>query len=127
MAGADSAIVTVRLIRNFEYRAIKTVPIRDVDFSQNVSDFIDQVQGYVKTMKGIPPPFKTHPYDTMKISHQAHTTKANDIVINFDDDEGLILRKESSLSECNVTSETEISFFNLAEYQSYKLDPVRKW
>ena len=120
-------IVTVRLIRNFEYRTIRTIPIRDVDTQQTVDQFIARLLQEVKSVKGIPPPFKTHPYDTLKISHQAGSFKANDIVINLEGDETLILPGDKTLTECGVVSETEMSFFNLAEYQKYKLNPEKKW
>ena len=120
-------IVTVRLIRNFEYRTIRTIPIREVDTQQTVKQFIARLLQEVKSVKGIPPPFKTHPYDTLKISHQAGSFKANDIVINLEGDETLILPGEKTLADCGVVSETEMSFFNLVEYQKYKLNPEKKW
>lgn len=120
-------IVTIRLIRNFEYRTIRTIPIRDVDTQQTVDQFITRLLQEVKSVKGIPPPFKTHPYNTLKISHQAGSFKANDIVINLEGDETLILPGEKVLADCGVIAETEMSFFNLAEYQKYKLKPEKKW
>ena len=120
-------IVTVRLIRNFEYRTIRTIPIREVESQQTVDQFIARLLLEVKSVKGIPPPFKTHPYDTLKISHQAGSFKANDIVINLEDDELLILPGGKTLEECGVIAETELSFFNRAAYQAYKLNPVKKW
>ena len=123
----DYMIVTVRLIRNFEYRTIRTIPIREVDITQTVDQFIARLVQDLKSVKGIPPPFKTHPYDTLKISHQAGSFKANDIVINLEDDELLILPGEKTLEECGVMSETELSFFTLAAYQAYKLKPETKW
>ena len=122
-----SVVVTVRLIRNFEYRSIRTIPIKDVDTSQTVSLFMSRVFSDLKTTKGLPPPFKTHPYDTLKISHQAGSFKANDIVINTDDDEGLILIPEKTLAGCGVISETELSFFSAGEYELYKKNPVVMW
>ncbi|XP_063692456.1 UPF0538 protein C2orf76 homolog [Bolinopsis microptera] len=123
----DYMIVTVRLIRNFEYRTIRTIPIREVDITQTVDQFIARLVQDLKSVKGIPPPFKTHPYDTLKISHQAGSFKANDIVINLEDDKLLILPGEKTLEECGVMSETELSFFTLAAYQAYKLKPETKW
>jgi len=120
-------IITLRLIRNFEYRSIKTIPIREVDTSQTVDAFIAKLKSDLKTTSGIPPPFKTYNYDTLKISHQAGGFKANDIVINLEGDEALILPGEKTLEECGVKSETELSFFILKEYLSYKENPVTKW
>ena len=120
-------IVTVRFIRNFEYRSIKTLPVRDVDTATTVAQFISRLQEEVKTLKGLPPPFRSHPYDTLKISHQAGSFKANDIVINFEGDEELILQGDRTLAECGVLSETEMSFFKRAEYEAYKKNPEKKW
>ena len=123
----SGVVVTIRLIRNFEYRSIRTIPIKDVDTSQTVSEFMNRLRDQMKNIKGIPPPFKTHPYDTLKISHQAGGFKANDIVINTDNDQDLILVGEKMLAECGVISETELSFFKREEYEAYKKNPVKKW
>lgn len=120
-------VITVRLIRNFEYRAIKTITVKDINTSTKVSDFILYLKEIIPTTKGVAPPFKSVAYDTLKISHQAGGFKANDIVINVDDDEGLILAEDATLGECNVGSETEVSFFIKADYLKYKANPGTKW
>ena len=120
-------IVTVRFIRNFEYRSIKTLPIRDVDTTTTTSQFIARLLEEVKTLKGLPPPFRSHGYDTLKISHQAGSFKANDIVINFEGDEELILKSDATLGDSGVVAETELSFFTLGEYEAYKKNPEKKW
>ena len=44
------------------------------------------------TAPGLPPPFRKYEYDTLKIEHQAHGAKTNDPVINYENDEELILK-----------------------------------
>ena len=40
--------------------------------------------------------------------------------MNCDNDEKLILKKGLTLEDCGVKNETEISFFNINEYEQYK-------
>ncbi|XP_060587937.1 UPF0538 protein C2orf76 homolog, partial [Ruditapes philippinarum] len=76
MAGESSQVtLTVRLIRSFEHRIIKHVVYHDVNLDQIVSDFKQYVKTELKTHAGLPPPVKTHNYDTMKISHQPFGAK----------------------------------------------------
>lgn len=54
--------------------------------------------------------------------------KANCLVINMENDDVLILdQKNIPLSKLGVTDESEISYFNKAEYLEYKKNPVIKW
>lgn len=121
------ATVTIRLIRSFEHRNLKHVVYHDVDLTQSVEDFKDFVRKDISTRPGLPPPFKTYSFDTLKISHKAYGYKSNDPVINLEDDEKLILKEESSLKENGVDNETEISFFKMEDYLEYKKNPHLAW
>ena len=120
-------VVTLRLIRNFEYHSIKVVPYKAANLSLTVSEFLEELKRNLTTMLGVPPPFRTHRYDTLKISHQAHGFKANDIVINTDDDASLILVPKDTLADAGVKNETELSVFIRADYEKYKCNPSVKW
>lgn len=121
------ATVTIRLIRSFEHRNLKHVVYHDVDLTQSVADFKNFVRKDISTRPGLPPPFKTYPFDTLKISHKVYGYKSNDPVINLEDDEKLILKEESSLKENGVDNETEISFFKMEDYLEYKKNPHLAW
>uniref|UniRef100_A0A3B5R2H6 Uncharacterized protein n=1 Tax=Xiphophorus maculatus TaxID=8083 RepID=A0A3B5R2H6_XIPMA len=69
------AVVTVRLIRSFEQRNFKPVVFQEVSLNQTVQDFMRWVRDDIATRDGLPPPFRKYGYDTMKIIHQAHSSK----------------------------------------------------
>ncbi|OWF40497.1 UPF0538 protein C2orf76 homolog [Mizuhopecten yessoensis] len=119
--------VTVRLIRSFEHRNIKPVVFQDVDLTQKTRTFMECVDNDLKTRKGIPPPFRTFKFDTMKILHQAHGSKTSDPAINTDCDEELILSPDVTLQDSGIKNETELSYFKREDYEKYKLDPTLKW
>nr|XP_039252695.1 UPF0538 protein C2orf76 homolog [Styela clava] len=114
------AILTIRLIRSFEYNNVKPVVFQNVDLSLNTGDFMKLVKQEIPSRSGLPPPFKKFDYDTMKISHKAHGTKSGNLAINVEDDDTLILEKGISLSEGGVENETEISFFKMEDYTKFK-------
>ncbi|XP_075703989.1 UPF0538 protein C2orf76 homolog isoform X2 [Rhinoderma darwinii] len=119
--------VTVRLVRSFEHRNFRLVVHRGVGLDQTVQEFLDFVRGDVALRDGLPPPFRRHSYDTMKIIHQPHGSKTNDLVLNLEDDEKLILRTEQTLRDAGVVHETELALFCDADYRQYKKNPVSSW
>lgn len=126
-AKSTGAIVTVRLIRSFEYRNIKYVVFKDVPLEQTVEHFMNFVISEIKKRPDVPPPFRNFTYDTMKIQHKAHGAKTSNPVIILEDDEKLMLRPDHSLSDSGIENETEISFFKKEDYDRYKANPETKW
>ncbi|XP_038076607.1 UPF0538 protein C2orf76 homolog [Patiria miniata] len=128
MATESSSItLTVRLIRSFEHRNIKHVVYKDITPDMTVKKFAEFVKTDIKTKAGLPPPFKTYNYDTFKIQHKAFGAKTSDPAINTENDDQLILREDTTLSESKVESETELSFFKREDYEKYKSNPVIMW
>ncbi|KAL4222721.1 hypothetical protein ACF0H5_018762 [Mactra antiquata] len=125
--GEAGITLTVRLIRSFEHRTIKHVVFHDVDRKQSVGDFIGLIRNEIKTRPGLPPPFRIHPYDTIKISHQPFGAKTSDPVINKENDEELLLKNDDSLKQCNIVNETELSFFVIEDYKTYQQNPTLTW
>ncbi|KAM8857339.1 UPF0538 protein C2orf76 homolog [Synchiropus splendidus] len=121
---ATPATVTVRLIRSFEHKNFKPIVFRGVDLDQKVIDFIHMVTEDIKSRPGLPPPFRKFTYDTMKIVHQAHGAKTNELVMSLDDDELLILDEEKTLRASGVANETEVAFFKKEDYGLYKANPT---
>ncbi|GAB6030982.1 hypothetical protein CHUAL_007805 [Chamberlinius hualienensis] len=113
-------IVTVRLIRSFEYRNIRPVVFRDVDLDMQTNELKLFIMEKLKERRDLPPPVRQYNYDTLKIQHQAHGAKTNDPLINTEDDDNLILKPNQTLREAGVRHETEISFFNMKDYSNYK-------
>lgn len=50
----------------------------------------------------LPPPFKTFAFDTLKIEHFPFKSKSSDPVINCLDDDLLMLKDETTLSDCHI-------------------------
>lgn len=124
---SSETILTVRLVRSFEHRNFKPVVFRGVNVDQKVEEFIAFVKKDVSTRAGLPPPFKKHDYDTMKIIHKAHGAKTNELVMSLEDDEKLILQNGLDLRACGIANETELAFFKMSDYEKYKANPQTVW
>uniref|UniRef100_UPI003AAB4AA3 UPF0538 protein C2orf76 homolog isoform X2 n=1 Tax=Centroberyx gerrardi TaxID=166262 RepID=UPI003AAB4AA3 len=107
---AGEAVVTVRLVRSFEHRNFKPVVFQGVNLDQTVQEFIQHVKD-----------------DTMKITHQAHGAKTNELVMSLDDDDKLILQHDLTLRAAGVANETELAFFRKEDYGLYKANPQSAW
>ncbi|XP_051877467.1 UPF0538 protein C2orf76 homolog isoform X2 [Pristis pectinata] len=81
----------------------------------------------ISSKPGLPPPFKKYTYDTLKIIHQAHGAKTNDLVVSLDNDDQLLLKETSTLKEAGVAHETEMAYFKREDYETYKKNPVMIW
>ncbi|MBN3307533.1 UPF0538 protein C2orf76 homolog isoform X2 [Amia ocellicauda] len=126
MSSGD-AVLTVRLVRSFEHRNFQPVVFHNVDLHQSVREFITFVRKDVSTRVGLPPPFKKFGYDTMKIIHQAHGAKTNELVMSLEEDEKLLLKEDLSLKAAGVAHETELAFFRNEDYQKFKSNPKTSW
>lgn len=137
-----SAVITVRLIKNFEYRAVKSVVLKDFDLTTvTAAGLIERCKQEVRTVPG----YKVYRpildkfgasllTDTLKLYAQAHGAKTTHLVINLDHPEW-ILDNDSpkTLSELGVgalwltENETELSLFNRAEYDAFLEKPTTRW
>nr|XP_026266374.1 UPF0538 protein C2orf76 homolog isoform X3 [Urocitellus parryii] len=75
----------------------------------------------------LPPPFRNYKYDKLKIIHQAHKSKTNELVLSLEDDDRLLLKEDSTLKAAGIASETEIAFFCEEDYKNYKANPISSW
>ncbi|OCT60879.1 hypothetical protein XELAEV_18046902mg [Xenopus laevis] len=111
-----------------------------VNLDQTVQEFIMQISDDIPQRSSLPQPYKKHLYeyppfclnalcliDTLKVIHQPHGAKTNELVVGLEDDERLILVPEHTLREAGVAHETELAFFCHKDYQLYKANPVSKW
>ncbi|XP_039211640.1 UPF0538 protein C2orf76 homolog isoform X2 [Crotalus tigris] len=99
---SESVIVTVRLIRSFEHRNFRPVVYHNVNLDQTVKEFIAFVKKDITSRTELLPPFRKYTYDTMKIIHQAHGSKTNELVVSLEDDDRLILEEDSTLKATGV-------------------------
>uniref|UniRef100_A0A8C7C949 Chromosome 2 open reading frame 76 n=1 Tax=Oncorhynchus kisutch TaxID=8019 RepID=A0A8C7C949_ONCKI len=102
MSMSSEAVLTVRLVRSFEHRNFKPVVFSGVNLDQTVQEFIQFVKNEVSIRAGLPPPFKNFGYDTMKIIHQAHGAKTNELVMSLEDDDKLILQDGLTLRDAGI-------------------------
>uniref|UniRef100_A0A8C6MSP0 Uncharacterized protein n=1 Tax=Mus spicilegus TaxID=10103 RepID=A0A8C6MSP0_MUSSI len=82
---------------------------------------------YVPLRTSLPPPLRNYKYDTLKILHQAHKAKTNELVLGLEDDDTLLLKEDRTLKDSGVASETEIAFFCGEDYKRYKANPISSW
>ncbi|KAG2387696.1 hypothetical protein C9374_001290 [Naegleria lovaniensis] len=124
---SSNITITIRLIKSFAYRNIKLMILKDIqseqltghDLLNLIKDKIEKESAYL--------PHRNRPYDTLKMYHHAHSFKANNLVINFQDDDKLVLHLDKTLKENGVDNEAEISCFIWKEYLEFKHNPEIKW
>ncbi|XP_053765567.1 UPF0538 protein C2orf76 homolog isoform X3 [Panthera pardus] len=102
--------ITVRLIRSFEHRNFKPIVYRGVNLDQTTKEFIVFLK-----------------QDKLKIVHQAHKSKTNELVLSLEDDDRLMLKEDSTLRASGIAHETEIAFFCEEDYKNYKANPISSW
>ncbi|XP_073741099.1 UPF0538 protein C2orf76 homolog isoform X3 [Callorhinus ursinus] len=72
--------ITVRLVRSFEHRNFKPIVYHGVNLDQTTKEFIVFLK-----------------QDKLKIVHQAHKAKTNELVLSLEDDDTLMLEEDSTL------------------------------
>ncbi|KAI7899773.1 uncharacterized protein BX663DRAFT_532713 [Cokeromyces recurvatus] len=109
----SDATLTIRCIKNFEYRTCKNLVLQHVNLeTSTVGDLKKLVLE-----------------NTLKVYTVAHGHKTMNLIINIEDDDKLILSDEDAvLAWQGIENETELSFFNMADYLEFKKHPdVMKW
>ncbi|XP_049629121.1 UPF0538 protein C2orf76 homolog [Suncus etruscus] len=124
---SEGVTVTVRLIRSFEHRNFKSVVYHKVNLDQTVKEFIVFLKKDVPLRTSLPPPLRSYKYDKLKIIHQAHKSKTNELVLSLEDDDKLLLKEDSTLKAAGIANETEIAFFCEEDYRNYKANPISSW
>ncbi|XP_045843118.1 UPF0538 protein C2orf76 homolog [Meles meles] len=126
MASKDVA-VTVRFIGSFEHRNFKPIVYHGVDLDQTTKVFIVFLKQDIPLRTSLPPPFRNCKYDKLKIVHQAHKAKTNELVLSLEDDDWLMLEEACTLRAAGIAHETEIAFFCEEDYKNYKANPISSW
>ncbi|EFC44409.1 hypothetical protein NAEGRDRAFT_5358, partial [Naegleria gruberi] len=119
--------ITVRLIKSFHYRNIKLLILKDIKVNELTgNDLLKLVLEKIEKESGLLP-HRGRKYDTFKLYHHAFSFKANNLVVNLQDDDKLIFKMDKTLKENNVDNEAEISCFIMDEYLEFKKNPELKW
>ncbi|CAG8460704.1 158_t:CDS:2 [Scutellospora calospora] len=121
------ATITIRIIKNFEYRTVKNLVLRNINLeTTTVGELKNIIREKINETSAFKP-FRNVNYDTLKLYTKAHGSKTQNLIINLDNDDW-ILNDETTLISCNIENETELSFFNREAYEVYKTHPdVMKW
>ncbi|KAI9230665.1 MAG: hypothetical protein DHS80DRAFT_12024 [Piptocephalis tieghemiana] len=124
-SSTTARIITVRMIKSFEYRNFKNLLLHNVPLSLTVAELKERALTQMRSTPGYKP-FLNVNFDTMKLYTQAHGAKTSNLIINLDHPEW-ILKDEGILADLGFKDETEVSFFNGDDYQSYVAHPENKW
>nr|KAJ3420251.1 hypothetical protein HK105_005910 [Polyrhizophydium stewartii] len=142
-------ILTVRVIKSFEYRTAKNLVLHNVSPDMLVSELkalatetgqwalaaalltLGHVAAAADVAKEIKSsaafrPYHNSTFDCLKLYFNAHGAKTQNLIINLDHDE-YIMDDAKTLRDYGVQNETELSFFQRAAYDSYKAHPETKW
>ncbi|KAJ2718204.1 hypothetical protein GGI07_005848 [Coemansia sp. Benny D115] len=118
-------VITVRIIKSFEYRTSKNL-ILHIDLSQtSVGDLKNICRKRILEESGFKA-YRNVDLDTLKIYTHAFGHKTQNLIINLED-EGFLNDDDAMLDFVGVKHETELSFFNKAAYDAFAANPEIKW
>ncbi|KAK9494273.1 hypothetical protein V1508DRAFT_413456 [Lipomyces doorenjongii] len=124
---ATDAIITLRVIKSFEYRTERNLILKDIDLTRtSVGDLLELAKKCIMT-QGAFRSFRNVEYNTLKLYTKAHGSKTTNLIINLENDDWILSDHSKTLQGCGIENETEISLFNRTLYEAYKLNPVEKW
>ncbi|KAK9477549.1 hypothetical protein V1514DRAFT_333601 [Lipomyces japonicus] len=123
----SDAIITVRIIKSFEYRTERNLILKNIDLTKTtVGELFILVKKDIQT-QGAYRPFRNVDFDTLKIYTKAHGSKTNNLIVNLNNDDWILDDHSKILYDCGIENETELSLFNRESYESYKKNPIEKW
>lgn len=140
------AVITIRIIKSFEFRSMKAYVIKNIDLTTTtIAQLEEKCREQVKTNSGFRA-FRSYAdkLDTLKMYTRAHGSKTTNLIINLDhpewvledqnlngllkgEKEGEKTKENTTLAEIGVENETELSFFNKEAYEAFLADPSTKW
>lgn len=124
------ATLTVRLIKNFEYRTFRNIILHDLDLTTlTLNHLIPIIKTQIAASKVLVRLFTGHPFDTFKIYSHAHGAKTSIAIINTSNDLEWVLRDyDKPLHAYGIGHESEVSWFVWQDYLEWKMNPTeRKW
>ncbi|KAH9462767.1 hypothetical protein MJO28_002460 [Puccinia striiformis f. sp. tritici] len=124
---STDATITVRVIKSFEYRNSKNLVLHHIDLE---TTSIDELLTLCLQQISSAPGWKTFQnvaLDTFKLYSKAHGSKTTNLIINLDHDDWILEDRSKSLSDYELENESEVSLFNRASYEAFKLNPQQKW
>lgn len=123
------AILTVRVVKSLAYRSIKNHVFQSIDLTTTTApQLLEMIKEVVKTNGGFRAQ-RTVDLNALKIYTKAHGSKTMNLAINLDNPEWMLDMNDDkkTLLEYGIENETELSCFNLADYEEFAKNPEQKW
>ncbi|KAJ4488260.1 hypothetical protein J3R30DRAFT_3696006 [Lentinula aciculospora] len=116
-----SAILTVRVIKSFQYRTERSLVLQDINLETTTVGQLKDIsrQGWK--------PYRNVELDTLKLYSQAHGAKTTNLIINLDHNEWILTDDTKTLAQAGFENETEVSFFDRNLYEQFKQNPQTTW
>ncbi|CAD6569518.1 MAG: hypothetical protein CYPHOPRED_003407 [Cyphobasidiales sp. Tagirdzhanova-0007] len=124
----EDSVLTIRLIKSFEYRTTKNLVLQHVDLrTTTVAHLKEQVLSEISKLPALKA-YRLAKLDTLKLYTKAHGAKTTNLIINLDKDDWILDDPNATLlSDSPIENETEISFFHRELFEAFKSNPVQKW
>ncbi|KAE8216436.1 hypothetical protein CF327_g448 [Tilletia walkeri] len=122
-------VLTVRVIKSFEFRSMKHLVLHGVDCTElTVGGLMERCRKEISTQPAFKPFRSFAPkLDTLKLYTRAHGSKTTNLIINLDHPEWIYDDESKTLADLGVENETELSLFNRADYEHFLKDPQVRW
>jgi len=121
------ATITVRIIKSFRYRTEKSLVLHHIDLTSTTVGQLKEITRQVISTESGWKPYKSVVLDTLKLYTKAHGAKTSNLIINLDHDEWILEDDTLTLVAQEFENETEVSFFNLSDYEAFKSNPQTIW
>ncbi|KAN0061271.1 hypothetical protein ACQY0O_006117 [Thecaphora frezii] len=135
------AIITVRIIKSFEFRSMKPFVVKSIDLTTTTVHALKQrCLEEIRTSPSFKP-FRSFAgqLDTLKHYTRAHGSKTTNLIINLDHPEWILddaqiaaqhpgkTEHTVTLAELGIENEHELSFFNRRDYEQFLSNPQIRW
>ncbi|EAU88113.1 cytoplasmic protein [Coprinopsis cinerea okayama7 len=122
-----AATITVRIIKSFKFRTQKSLVLHNIDLTTTTVGQLKEIaRQAVQTQTGWKP-YRNVQLDTLKVYTKAHGSKTSNLIINLDNDDWILSDDTKVLADLDFENETEVSFFNLEDYNEFKKNPETSW
>lgn len=135
------AVITVRIIKSFEFRSMKAYVLPHIDLTTTtVAQLEHMCREQVRTSPAFKP-FRSYADNltTLKLYTKAHGSKTTNLIINLDHPEWILddanlaagaegrTKETTTLAQVGLENEAELSFFNLDAYTAFLSNPSTRW
>lgn len=121
-------IVTIRIIRSFEYRNIRSLVLKEVEETMTIGELKALIKKQIfLEVNLVPLRGFVDKLDTLSIFHIPGRNKPNTLTLGLEEGEEHPLADELTLIDAGIVSETELSYFNMADFLAFRAAPVTKW